>query len=237
MKLCVVSPKGCSKSAKELAEALGADYNNPYTSYKQNFGAYDGVINYGVSCALNYKNILNRPPAVARCVDKLATFNCLKNAGVSIPKFCTRAADVPADWETVVVRKTSTGRGNEGMDYVYQWKGDKPKEGVLFTEYFDHSVEYRVVVICGVVVAHYRKDEVPKDDLGNTQWDLALMEPVPEWKEIDADCIKAAAALGIDYAGFDVVENDHGKFVILEANSGPILTEEVKDYIVKQFKG
>jgi glutathione synthase/RimK-type ligase-like ATP-grasp enzyme len=46
---------------------------------------------------------------------------------------------------------------------------------------------------------------------------------------MDAICIRAARALSIDYVGFDVLAQTKNDCVIIEANSGPILTEEAID--------
>jgi len=43
---------------------------------------------------------------------------------------------------------------------------------------------------------------------------------------MDNMCLKAAHALGIDYVGFDVLAQTKNDCVIIEANSGPILTDE-----------
>ena len=55
------------------------------------------------------------------------------------------------------------------------------------------------------------------------------------FEKIDEHCIKAAKALGIDYVGFDVLAHTKKDFVILEANSGAIMTDEAALAIVEYF--
>lgn len=58
--------------------------------------------------------------------------------------------------------------------------------------------------------------------------------PVPnrDFKTIDAACVKGAELLGIDYVGFDVLAKNKKDFRICEANSGPILTDDVLPQLV-----
>ena len=228
MKICVIYPDACSKSAKELAEALGCKAINPY-QIRCNVRDWDFVFNYG--CAYlghAYENVINKADVVNRCIDKLTTFNLLAKAGVPIPKYSTSPKEA-AKWDIVVCRKSFSGHGNEGMSYWYKGTKELPK-GVLFTKHFEHICEYRIVVFKDKVVGRYRKDELEEGS-----WNLTLMQK-KGFEDVDRSCLQAARALQIDYVGFDVLENKKGEFVVLEANSGPILTEESKKAIVKYFK-
>jgi glutathione synthase/RimK-type ligase-like ATP-grasp enzyme len=225
MKICVLYPDACSESARELARALGATAANPYKDYAPRA---DWYFNYGTEENASLRKQINTGGAVLRCIDKHRTFEKLSHAGVPVPTFTTDSK-VASKWERVVCRSTVEGRGNEGMSYWYQWDGGKPR-GKLFTEYFEHVAEYRIVVFMGKVVGRYRKDIQP-----NGNWNFTLMTLIG-FRDVDRSCIQAAQALGIDYVGFDVLENKKGVYVVLEANSGPILTEESKKAIVKHFK-
>lgn len=236
MNVIVVSPKASCKSAKALAEAIGAVHCNPYEQDRYDFSKYDGVINYGVSRKLRYQNIVNTPEAVSICVDKLKTFEIFKKNGIAHPGFTTKKAEVPKDWETVVVRTDLYARANKGMDYWYAHEGKPLPDAVLYTKYFEHENEYRIVVLFGEVMGRYIKKTIVDAESPDGRWDFLLMHK-QGFEAVDAECIKAAKALGIDYVGFDVVENKKGQFQILEANSGPILTEEVSAKFIKAFKG
>lgn len=227
MKIIVLHPKLAYESASKLAKALNADLSNPFEELRREYREYDVVFNYGCHRTLKYVKIVNESVAVAICKDKVETFKRLKALDIPCPAYATRKQDVPKNWECIVVRESVYGARAEGLDYKYQ--GDELPDAALYTEYFPHKYEYRIVVFKGQVVGRYRKVEV------DGEWELQLMRK-QGFEEVDAGCIKAAQALGIDYVGFDVLENKQGKCIILEANSAPILTEEVMKKIKEYFK-
>lgn len=227
MKIVVLHPKVALESATTLAKALKADICNPFEEDRRDFRRYDVVFNYGCHRALYYKSIINDGDVVGICKDKVETFQALKKAGVPCPDFVTRKQNVPKHWEQIVIRETVDGARAEGLDYRLQ--GEEIPNGALFTEYFPHKYEYRIVVFNGKVVGRYRKQ------VRNGEWCFQLMHP-QGFEEVDKDCVKAAQAIGIDYVGFDVLENKEGKCIILEANSAPIITDEVIEAITKFFK-
>jgi hypothetical protein len=189
------------------------------------------VFNYGLT---EYNGNINEGASVYRCVNKLSTFATLQNyPDIPIPRFTTHQT-VALEWEVVVCRDSLDGRGNEGMSYAYPnmlpEKAKQLPKSKLYTEYFSHHYEYRIVVFKGKVVGRYRKDQDANGD-----WNFTLMTK-KGFKDVDRTCVRAAQALQIDYVGFDVLENRNGSYVVLEANSGPVLTEEVKKAIVKYIK-
>ncbi|HET8689260.1 MAG TPA: hypothetical protein VFM18_21830 [Methanosarcina sp.] len=95
----------------------------------------------------------------------------------------------------------------------------------LYTEYFRHNKEFRIVVFNGKVIGTYEKVEE------NGEWGFIPVS-YKYLKDINNDCIRAAKALHIDYVGMDVVRNSKGEYRILEANSGPIITSDS----IKAFK-
>lgn len=227
MKICVIHPKIGLESASRLADALGADLSNPFLEDRRDYRKYDVVFNYGCSRDIYAKKFINPPRAVATAKSKVATFEVLHQAQVPTVQFTTHKNQVPKDWGFVVCRESVDGARGEGLEYVE--RGDALPDAALYTEYFTHVAEYRIVVFNGVVVARYKK-VVKKDG-----WHFILYVP-DGFEQVDADCIKAAKAIGIDYVGFDVLENKKGACVILEANSAPLLTEEVLEAIENEFK-
>lgn len=221
MKILVISPKAAEDSAKRLAKELGADYNNPYQSGRLVFKEYALVINYGFSTNIVTNanaNVLNEPSAVRKCINKLKTLESLVGH-VPIPEYSQRIRDT---WNTVVCHTKPDGRKNEGIEYWYRESDEPVPNAYLYTEYYHHRGEYRVVVLCGKVVGRYRK--VERDGT----WDLELRDK-RGFEYMDEICIRAAKVLGIDYVGFDVLAQTKNDCVIIEANSGPILTDEAID--------
>lgn len=228
MKICVIHPKIAKESATRLAKALKAGVSNPYREDRNEYRGYDLVFNYGVSCHIQYnKNIINSPASVAICKDKWATFQSLKQAGVPVTEFTHSKQLVPNSWKSVVCRKTVDGARGEGITFIE--KGEPIPDAALYTEYYKHQWEFRIVVFLGKVVGRFLKMEV--DD----EWELVELEP-DGCEEMDAACIKAAKVLGINYVGFDVLAKTMDKFVILEANSAPIITDSIIKNIKKYFK-
>lgn len=229
MKICVIHPKACKESAIMLAKGLGAKAINPRKERFRDHQEYDVIFNYGLG---EWNGHINKGAAVVRCIDKLTTFRVLLKANVPIPKYVTAYADVPKNWNGYVCRETATGAGNEGLNMFYDYN-DIPKDCVLYTEYFEHVHEWRVVVFKGVVVARYKKEFYQEGD--NLLWNLRLYTE-QGFENIDRSCLQAAEALQIDFVGFDVLENKKGVYVVLEANSGPVMTEEVLEHLQAYFK-
>ena len=234
MKLLVVHPKATCISARKLAQAIGA------TTYDlrdglDTFNGYDLVWNYGSSQPLYGDNIINRPIAVQRCVDKIQTFEILRRNRIPTVDYTIFKHNVPETWKSIVIRDSRTGRKAEGLYFAEQ--GEKLRDGELYTEYFPHIAEYRIVVMMGRVVGRYRKDQVGAD------WLFTPMHP-QGFEQVDFDCERAANAIGIDYVGFDVLENAEGECVIIEGNSGAMMQDEALEYakkniisFVKEVKG
>lgn len=222
MKILVISPKAAEDSAKRLAKEIGADYINPYQTGRVSFREYRLVINYGFSTNIITNanaNVFNEPSSVRKCINKMTTLDTLANAGVPVPDYDHL---VKKNWELVVCHTKPDGRKNEGIEYWDMYDQKPVPPAYLYTKFYHHRGEYRVVVLCGKVVGRYRK--VERDGT----WDLELRDK-RGFEHMDEICIRAARALGIDYVGFDVLAQTKNDCVIIEANSGPILTEEAID--------
>ena len=220
MNIIVISPKASDESAKRLAKELGAEYTNPYQSGRDDFNNYDLVINYGYSKLFKthrHVELINSPLNVSLCIDKFNTLVSLAMSKVPIPEFSTRILD---NWDIAFCHTKKDGRKNEGIEHWYRDRAQPVPPAYLYTKYYAHRGEYRVVVLKGKVVGRYRKVL----DAENT-WSLELRDK-RGFEEMDAACLKAARALRIDYVGFDVLAQKKNDFVIIEANSAPILTDE-----------
>ena len=236
--LAIITGK-CILSARKLAEAMNTRTHGEWQAkvFDVRKGQYPLKFNYefayGCSEAMKHtQHLINRPEAVKRCVDKVKTFDALVKVGVPIPGFCNNIRDVRKTWERIVVRSKVNGRKAEDLEYFHQ--GDVLPEAPLYTEYFEHKYEYRIVVFMGKVVGRYYKKEQGFTPEGQVEWNF-MVQPKRGFEAIDDACVRAAKALGIDYVGFDVVAMDKKHFVVLEANSGPILTEEAETAIVEYY--
>lgn len=220
------------RSSTELAEHLRdngihADVFRPFKDGRSDFRQYDYVLSYGYSAATTHKERFNTSAAVSRCIDKVKTFKAL--AGLSIPGWWERPVDVPEDVECLVVREDRCGRKADGLDYWYKDSKEPIPKGDLYTEYFEHNREYRITCVFGQVLVYFKRFS---KETGNHEF---MLQRAKDFPEIVAQCQEAAKRLGIDYVSFDVVAKTKKDFVILEANSGTILTDEASTAIVEFF--
>lgn len=229
LNICVIHPKRCTESATMLAKALGADLSNPYREKQYNYRNYDVVINYGVAKDIA-GNLFNSTYAVNVCKNKLRTLDILSQVGIPVPKFSAYAVIAQQFNDTIVCHTEQEGMQNKGIVYHERDNGQPIPRAYLYTEYFHHKREYRVVVLNYKVVGIYRKEEIE-----DGTWDLIPLSH-KGFYSISKACVKAAKAIGIQYVGFDVVANTREDFRILEANSGPIITDQVIDAFKQLFK-
>jgi glutathione synthase/RimK-type ligase-like ATP-grasp enzyme len=222
MKICVISPRAASESARKLANALKADYSNPFDEDRRDYTKYDLVFNYGCNRKIVANQVINQK-GVAACIDKIRCYETLKGAKIPTVNYVLKKEDIPDNWDIIVHRETVNGHGGEGLDYAYS-KKDAPAGKAFYAEYYSHEQELRVVVFKGVVIGIYDK----VDQNGMTEF-IELEDNCLRF--VSASCIEAATALGIDYVGFDVLYKSPKRFLVLEANSGPIITDEVIKYI------
>jgi len=228
MKICVIYPKVCCKSGALLASALGADKCNMSISDKRDFTEYDVVFSFGSSARIKGNTIINSSEAICNCIDKRTTLRILKENNIPSVAYVLHREDIPDSWDIIVARIDSMGNQAKSLDF-YTDKKDAPI-AELYTEYFEHEFEMRIVVFQNRIVGRYIKEQVGE------AWEFVEAQSTG-LKVMDNACIKAAAVLGIDYVGFDVVAKDCEDFAILEANSGATLTDGVAKSIKKYLKG
>lgn len=226
MKYIVAYVNACSESAKKLAAALGV--RTIKADLLDRVPNDTTVFNYGYGGYIDARNVINQGSAVINCVDKVDTLKLLKRANAPCLQFCTDKRKIPKSWEWIVVRTTVSGDNGKGIEYVE--RGHKVPKAPLYTEWYEHLYEYRVVVFKGKTIAIYYK-ELHED---GSWW--FVEQPKKGLKRVSEACIQGALALGIDYVGFDVLYNSDEDFRICEANSGPIITDEVIKAIKKELK-
>lgn len=238
MNLLILHPRASKESARKLSEAIpDSETWNPFDSDEINpiYGGMKFIFNYGTTRQFRPGRdvrVINNPDAVKTCIDKIKTFEALKGI-VPIPKYTTKYnMEQFLEWGSAVVsRMVVDGKQLEGYD-VHDVLEQVPNNAKLYTSYFHHKKEMRVVVFKESVIARYSKETDPDNPA-----QLGLMPMSSRgYKNINEACIKAAQALKIDYVGFDVLVNSDKDFVILEANSGPIITDDVIDFFKFYFQ-
>lgn len=222
------------ESSQALAEGMVKAGINAHMvdAKKEEIGNLSGIVfSYGTSIPTNRaKTRYNSPTAVRICVDKVATFQTLVEAGIPTCEF-TKNSSVAKKWGFAICRESARNRRNEGMTYWYEEEGKIP-DAELYVKWFDHIREYRVVVFLDQVFIYYKSPDHEKGE-----WNLNFRPCNGPWLTRMCEYAqKAAKALGIDYVGFDVLMNAKGEVCFLEGNTSPILCEEVKLAIINHFK-
>ena len=103
MKLLVVHPKAPCVSARKLAKAIGAETYD-LRDGRTEFNGYDMVWNYGSTSPIYGENMVNRPIAVQRCVDKIQTFEILRRNRIPTVDYTIFKHNVPDSWDSIVIR-------------------------------------------------------------------------------------------------------------------------------------
>lgn len=229
MKICVVHPSVTKESAGKLAEILKADTWNPYKTNR--YKDYDVLFNYGCSdfYVFRYDKVINSPEAVRISTDKIKTYEALKKGGVPTCEYVTKKNQIPASWKWVVNRATVTGRNCEGV--LITVREEALDNQPLYTKFFHHTEEHRIVVFKGEIVGRYMKT-----NLNEGEYELTAMLP-DGYGALDRSAVAACRAVGLDYAGVDILCTRGGaRHIVLEVNSGPLLTEEAQEFFVNKFK-
>lgn len=235
MKIAIITTHG-QESSRSLCEGMvAAGLNAHVYDLNRNIrvGGYEYVFSYGTSidCKARRKRY-NSPEAVRTCVDKVKTFKAFKRASVPTCEWTTDPK-IAQEWDYVLCRTDASGRRNEGMSWWYKEDGKPIPKCELYSKNFDHVREYRVVVFMDQVAIYFKSTHRDK-----VVWDLNFVKP-SQWGSTHENmgwyAVEAAKAIGIDYVGFDVLVNSKGQCCFLEANSSPILCEEIKDAIINHF--
>lgn len=247
--------KAGSRSALALATALGAKrIKLKGSKFKPN--PRKTIINWGASeIPKEYLacSVLNQPSQVAMAANKLKAFECMLEAGVSVPEFSTDAEEVAVDnydrkagktaW---VARQKLSGHSGEGIVLI-DGGSDEIPEAKLYVKYIPKKEEFRVHVFDGNVIDVQRKARstaVPDDKVNwqvrnhSNGFIFARNEGAEPPKGVKEESIKAVEALGLDFGAVDVVYNEkQEKAYVLEVNTAPGLEGTTLDNYVEALHG
>jgi|CXWL01.1.fsa_nt_gi glutathione synthase/RimK-type ligase-like ATP-grasp enzyme len=241
----IYSYKPSSEGANALADNLGV----PLIDKDVNLTRYDNktiIFNWGMGSSndiLSKCRVFNRYSNVAACVNKIETFRALSLAGVSHVPFTTDYA-IARDWQhfgyPVCVRALAEGADGAGLTIVRSNLEPIP-HAPLYTKFIKAKAEYRVNVCNDTTMAVQLKVPLRSDQSTEIRttaggWGFRLLDENEIPIGLRPVARAATKALGLDYAGVDMIHGEDGKFYVLELNSAPHLTPAVATRFAKEFK-
>lgn len=175
--------------------------------------------------------VMNSPRAIERTVDKFWTSALLEQCGVATPEtvVCDNAEEATAAFRSLgdVIVKPLFGSMGLGMVRVSDeemafrvFRTIEQIRGVYYLQRtIDHGgVDIRAFVVGGRVLGSIeRRSAGWRTNLarGGTARSVVLSD---EWSAL---AVRAAAAVGADYAGVDLLADSSGKVYVLEVNGIP----------------
>lgn len=175
--------------------------------------------------------VVNPPRALERSIDKSWTTRLLEAAGVPTPRTvvterCDAALEAFREFGDAVV-KPLLGSGGRGLfrisDEDHAWRAFRALEQQRFVLYVQEFVPHgrhdlRLFVSGGEAIAAARREgEGWKTNLAAGAKALPH-RATPEQERL---AVAAAAAIGADYAGVDLLEADDGRLLVTEVNGIP----------------
>jgi RimK family alpha-L-glutamate ligase len=184
--------------------------------------------------------VMNSPRAIERSVDKFYTTALMQEAGLPTPEtiVCERAADAmtairallgPPGAGGDVVIKPIFGSMGHGMTRVSDpdvaFRVVRALERVRTVFYVQRAVDHggrdvRVFVVGGAVLGAIERQAPGGEWRTNVsrQGTALPFDLPPEWSAL---AVRAAAAVGADYAGVDLLPSRDGRVFVLEVNGIP----------------
>jgi RimK family alpha-L-glutamate ligase len=177
--------------------------------------------------------VVNSPYAIERSVDKFYTTSLLQDAGLPTPEtvVCEEAAEAMNAVRTMrdVVIKPIFGSMGHGLirvsdpDLAFRVvRSLEQLRSVFYVQrVIDHAgCDIRVFVVGGRVLGAIERRAADGDWRTNVARGAAARSFAlpPAWEEI---ALRAAAAIGADYAGVDLLPSRDGEVFVLEVNGIP----------------
>ncbi len=236
-----------STGSKTLAKALRCKRNKLGSWPPRLFRNDKIIINWGSSLPIESWNngrrtLLNKPYAVSLACDKLKTFKTLlPHVGINIPKFWTpanfqEAQQLLDDGTTPILLARSLLSGHSGTGITVLRRGERiPENAKIVVEYTKKKAEYRAHVVDGEVILLIQKrkrsgvEQTPDQALIRSHdngWVFACNDVDNPPEMLKPMCIKAVAALGLDFGAVDVIVGQDNSVFILEVNTAPGLEGE-----------
>ncbi len=251
MRPMLVSWRAGSEMGRMLAAELGAEYGHRESANAPKRGQV--VVNWG--CGGQYfpyetagLKILNHPKAIAKCVDKLTTFEVLKRAKIPVLDYTQIVEEARRWWRnghTVYARGQVEGNNGKGITIFDPKKSNTPPQPgfPLYTKRFPTTQDYRAFVFNGKVDRIYEMSQ----DEDEAKHDPYIRNHRNGWTYYDFDkndfnrkslalLGKACTVLGLDFCAIDFGEGRPDEICIYEVNSAPGGGEEDAELNAKALR-
>lgn len=221
-------------------------------------GTFEEVTLYlGVLHALRELGVTvwNDARAIERCVDKSTTTFFLQRAGLPTPRTFARVNRLEAEVIAArliaegrkLVQKPLFGAQGKGLRLITASADLAPPEevsGVYYLQEFvppaqKHHQDWRIFVCKGRVVASMIRHGLSW--ITNIKQGARAKAAIPNQELIEL-AVRAAACVGANYAGVDIIQAPDGKFLVLEVNSMPawnglqrVARVRISDHLVDAF--
>ena len=181
--------------------------------------------------------VINSPRAIERSVDKFYTTALLQQAGLPVPEtvVCERADDAMTairrmlDGGGEVIIKPIFGSMGHGLvriaDAELAWRVVRPLEQMRSVFYVQRAIDHggrdvRLFVVGGRVVGAIERI-APAGDWRTNVTRGGAARPIDAPLSWQHYAVTAAAAVGADYAGVDLLLSSSGGIFVLEVNGIP----------------
>lgn len=220
MTIIVLHSKEGTDSAKFLADALNADYENPYQTEKTNYLNYTLVVKYGVSKKIKAPpgKVINKSLETLKAINKTQTFELLAKENVTVPY--TKNKEIAKEWINsgwVVARNTENQHNGKGMQYCTTKNEVELSTPIFWTKYVNHTNEFRIYCWKNKVLSIYDKKE--NDNI----FTFHLFKGAENHPQLQEMVNKIQKHIKLDWYGLDVLRDINGTLYLLEINSAPIL--------------
>lgn len=231
---------GSKHVAAMLSEYIGKRVWRWYASKEHEYVPGNLYINFGSSKLGEWIEdipqgyMLNWPGAIANAVNKTKTFQMLQRKGIATVEWTQHKAEAVL-WlgmkNNVVCRTKVAGYAGKGIVVAHNL--NEIVDAPLYTRFLPNTTEYRVHTICGEVVDVQEKRKKNKVNLAPGEklnleirshkegW-VFCRKNVQEPADLRQLAIAATSALGLDFAGVDIIyDKDTSKCYVLELNTAP----------------
>jgi RimK family alpha-L-glutamate ligase len=179
--------------------------------------------------------VLNSPRAIERSVDKFYTSALLQMAGLATPEtvVCERSEDAIAAFHTMgdVIVKPLFGSMGLGMVRVHDeeiaWRVFRALDAIRGVYYLQRTIDHggrdiRAFVVGDRVIGAIERRSPDAGPQWRTNYSrggaVRALTLSPGWMEL---AVRAARAVGADYAGVDLLPAEDGTVYALEVNAIP----------------